>query len=941
MRSKCLDTRVGPFENLFGNPNLERVVPGSSVVRKNFVNNPRFERAVPGTTIVRKNLVPPKQFAAAGSGSGVAAPSTDRAWYGTNSFKSVVTSGTRGIQTSLLSVTPGRTYTLSFYMYVEGPLTAFVPDIVMARDGYTSVGILRVAPGFTKGLNRWVRYFFTYTVPAGASQIRAYFTTAQTDVAIYTDGLLIEERPGILPFFHGDSVNDRGIAYSWEGGVNASPSLARSQVTEVRKNLYPDPRLLSTSYANDGGANGSVTRVPTGGVNITRTSSTGAVGADMTISGLAPGDYMVSVEAVESGSFQFWNQSWAGVGYGSQTYLNGRIYVRVTLTSSDTMLRIRVRANALNVGESTFVDKLLIEAETGMMPYFDGTITPDADLTPMWRNGGENSDVSILYGVLPVGISPNHSSRSGIRSWGGPDGSGPPALRHISRGSGAGIWLQTDQSLVGGRTYTAIGTLIVPSTSVVPGDIQSRSILYGGAFGGGGTNQVTQVPNVPGTYEVRLTFTVDGGEKFLRYGGQSDSWSSVYWRNLLIVEGPYQGPYFDGDTVDKAASILYEWSSTPHGSISTMKAALYEIRRNYISNPLARIDGPSWGAQTPTGNVVSFDGTAGPKGASAFVVKTTSSGELRIAPPVSQPIPVIPGQSVTVAMDFYTTVAHGNAVMEVNFLNAEGNNAGWFKSSVFSISPGWSRLVGHVVAPANAVFASGRQIIVQTNVNADAEFRATNAVYTTGPYSGEYFDGNTSSDPDLVSSWLGAENVSPSIMQGMFFSGLSYGIDVSNGTRLVVKSDQWPGRTSARIVPLRNSTDTFLPLPEQLLRRGQTYTVMARIYLKAPLTGPMDARSRTIGWHENSGAKMSPPAPNVAGEHVIRVTATRDVDSAPFWCRLYAGSSAGGGDVLVDEVVIVEGVYNGPYFDGDIPNVIWRGQPHQSASVGYPPLQAA
>lgn len=34
---------------------------------------------------------------------------------------------------------------------------------------------------------------------------------------------------------------------------------------------------------------------------------------------------------------------------------------------------------------------------------------------------------------------------------------------------------------------------------------------------------------------------------------------------------------------------------------------------------------------------------------------------------------------------------------------------------------------------------------------------------------------------------------------------------------------------------------------------------------------------------------------------------------------------------------MIEGVYTGPYIDGDMPGCIWRGAPHASASVGYAP----
>ena len=52
----------------------------------------------------------------------------------------------------------------------------------------------------------------------------------------------MEEHPGLLPYFDGSTTNASGIAYSWEGTIGASASVAKAGVIEVRRNLLSTPR---------------------------------------------------------------------------------------------------------------------------------------------------------------------------------------------------------------------------------------------------------------------------------------------------------------------------------------------------------------------------------------------------------------------------------------------------------------------------------------------------------------------------------------------------------------------------------------------------------------------------------------------------------------------------------------------------------------------------
>ena len=132
----------------------------------------------------------------------------------------------------------------------------------------------------------------------------------------------------------------------------------------------------------------------------------------------------------------------------------------------------------------------------------------------------------------------------------------------IANTTGAGGLVQ----LAPGYTYTVLGTLTAAAAQASANDI-ARSIYWSTD-----SSIIAKPPQTLGTYELRGTFTVPssgGGE--LKLGGDTNA---VSWSQLAVIEGVYNGPYFDGDTPDVTTGKvqIYKWTGASNNSLSTLNA---------------------------------------------------------------------------------------------------------------------------------------------------------------------------------------------------------------------------------------------------------------------------------------------------------------------------------------------------------------------------------
>lgn len=237
----------------------------------------------------------------------------------------------------------------------------------------------------------------------------------------------------------------------------------------------------------------------------------------------------------------------------------------------------------------------------------------------------------------------------------------------------------------------------------------------------------------------------------------------------------------------------------------------------------------------------------------------------------------------------------------------------------------WQRVGGTFTVPAGAThvgfvhlvnFASVGDIVVGMTVDASA------ALVEVSPVLLPYFDGERSLDSDLTPAWTAAAHASHSALTGVGVNGVSSGLKVS--------STRWAksGAKSLRII----AGPSFYSAPggdigalRNGMEGGKTYTVLGTMRLTATQTGALDNNVRRIVAYYRVGSSggyvefKSAQAPNVAGEHEVRLTFTLPAGTTESFFRIFGNSVAGDGDVWWDNVAVVEGTYLGPYFDGNTP----------------------
>jgi hypothetical protein len=168
---------------------------------------------------------------------------------------------------------------------------------------------------------------------------------------------------------------------------------------------------------------------------------------------------------------------------------------------------------------------------------------------------------------------------------------------------------------------------------------------------------------------------------------------------------------------------------------------------------------------------------------------------------------------------------------------------------------------------------------------------------------------------------------------------------------------QSSGPKSLRQTPNTASNDSysepFADVGSLPLQPGTVYTLSAKVRLTVPITGAESAngaRSLFVRLNGEDLVTKSTPgaqAPNTGGVHEVRVRFTTPLSLVgENLIRFYHGGAAGSGQVWWDDVMLVQGDYSGPYFDGSLPDspptsyegalvheYEWAGEPHASMST--------
>lgn len=592
---------------------------------RNLATNPSFERAVAGSTVVRRNLAVDPRGTTLSIGSG---PRIANSRWSTDGSYSLVTGLTgipSGITTAvaftvstaraghgfdladnpeggggalnrMIPVVPGEAVTISVWVRKSG---ASIPLYITTRAtdsaGAWIVGTVVNSTDVASAAGSWIRVSVTRTAPAGAAYIAAALrgsTTADNvgDVWMGT-GLLVEKRPALLPYFDGSTTDSTGIAYSWEGTADASASVAKAAVTEVRRNRHPNPQA-DAAWVSQPGTGGAATDTFENGLRKSTWTTEATGGNARVYTGIpitaVPGETLtISVDVAASGGqvtlLADWlvGSTWVALNTSpvvtpsASTAAPSRLSFTVTAPASGIdNLRLYVRWTATasaSPGNWIAAGRALVETGSTLASYLDGNVTPDADLTPAWT-GAENASASVLYGTcventpaLPGGgrIVFYSWARSCVRA----DSSVNPNTANGILVGATPVYSQWE--MVAGKTYTVLAKLILPVPQSGDYPASRRIFTLNTADG-----QSAQAPNMAGEHWVRFIFTSTSSQNTVRLA-QAPAGESIYWDQLLVVEGSYTGPYFDGDSPSTSNEVLYRWVGAPNASASVKDVAAY------------------------------------------------------------------------------------------------------------------------------------------------------------------------------------------------------------------------------------------------------------------------------------------------------------------------------------------------------------------------------
>ena len=356
------------------------------------------------------------------------------------------------------------------------------------------------------------------------------------------------------------------------------------------------------------------------------------------------------------------------------------------------------------------------------------------------------------------------------------------------------------------------------------------------------------------------------------------------------------------------------------------------VLRNRFPNPRC-IEGGAWLLQAannnPTDNAQFLTGiTDLPAGlTTAARVAPANEGTWWRVGHQGNLIKLTPGRTYTVSVYGRINTAGIRVGVNVIWRDAAGVSLGeaptpWVSADNITVDA-WQRYSGTFTAPAGTdhayVYLRG-----ENQAGPGKTLDATGFMVDEWPFLRDYIDGSTvSNDPDLETRWLDGENSSDSELYGQAVAG------ISTNQCLAIRSEKFGG--SLRLIPT-GSNNSYAELSGNIVPLGNV-TALATMHLEAPITGPLHGHALRLNML--NPFTWSDTSPNQAGSYEHRLTDARHNTRRLI---LRHGGAAGSGDVYWSNVMLTEGEYDGPYFDGDSPRCVWLGVPHQSQSVGYPPL---
>jgi hypothetical protein len=400
----------------------------------------------------------------------------------------------------------------------------------------------------------------------------------------------------------------------------------------------------------------------------------------------------------------------------------------------------------------------------------------------------------------------------------------------------------------------------------------------------------------------------------------------------MLTVGAVTEPYFDGNST--ANDTTFVWTGTADNSASTRACnALVVARTNLMPNPNFELNSTQWAAARLNRTLDSTTFLYGSQALKGTVNSTTAQQYLDHGSRVS----VTAGLTYTAsAYVFLPATNTGSRSITAQFFPHTGSAflAGKSGTAVTIPTGQWSRIFVSAVMPATATSVMLRIIFTSTAALNDVII-IDGVMIEESSAVGEYFDGNNLPSGDYVYDWSGVVGLSASRQEVRQITGSSFSQNAAAGM-----SRAWDSSRirSLVVAPTRQNNDSHIRFSISGLTSGVTYTAMAKCYLSAPLTGTLNARSRQLSaWNSTFTLNVgSITATNTAGIQDLRFTFT--ANDTTMILALHNGASVNNGLVWFDDFALINGDYDGEFFDGNnisenYKTYSWQGTPDASTSV--------
>lgn len=405
-----------------------------------------------------------------------------------------------------------------------------------------------------------------------------YFTDCPPERGVVADFSPWEERARNLatnPSFEAGSGTVE-VRRNWGKAISAEATTARfANFSATTMSITPDPKGAGVDVVKmvTTGTSGGITQNVVTGANMGSAENMPAGVATFTARVLGTAGQIIRMGVQEySPSITLRGENFENFTATGEWQ---EITMSRTLVAADSRTRIAVQ---LPVTGEAYV--WAMTSETGVTPggiILPGFPSPDSDLTPGWVSTVGYGE-SILTGVSPAGIEGGTSSTASMASILSTQHaeSGSRSLRTIPLGSTNATFYQHSGYNLSffqvGKTYTIMATVTVATPQTGTIHAQARSIVPLTSANGGGIN-IVSAPNVVGTHRLRTTFTVPTAATWAvvrLFNGASVGNGDLWWDDFAVIEGEYEGPWFDGDSADTELE-RYAWLGTENASVSTFE----------------------------------------------------------------------------------------------------------------------------------------------------------------------------------------------------------------------------------------------------------------------------------------------------------------------------------------------------------------------------------